>query len=570
MTFTSSVSSGTAYLPFNGIWTSSTTNAYSSQVGATSEYNYALTTFFTTNTLGTTIYGEWIQIYSAVAFKTNAIQIKSMPGADRVDPCNVYVFGSTNGTSWTQIANPTLSFTTGNTNFVTSITNATFYNYYRLLIRSIKRTGNSTLQYAIINELKFLGLYSSLQAINVDASLNTYFSPFGNGNVGIGTSSMSNKLQVHGDVSVIYDETIILREFPSAALTSNSTSLSGQTYGNGLYTVTATGQPATGYLAFNKDFTSTNAYLTSSTYTVTDGGRTNAAYNSATVSTTYKDLANATQTYNGDYVQIRLPNPIKLQSYTIEVDTSKPANYPYTFAMFGSNDGTAWNIVAPGNSGAYFSTQNIATFSVNSTVFYNFFRLSIYAKVGGTGDTYASVGELKLYGTIDAITTFQTKQDNVGLGTSTPGYQLTLSKDSAAKPSTTTWTVSSDQRLKENIELADLDICYDSIKNLPLKRYKYKDFIIEKAAIRDKTKLGWIAQDVEKVFPKATSVTNCYDIEDCKGLDADQLYAAMYGSIQKLMQKVETLENKVEASETKVSRLTEFINSISTDSLSGA
>jgi transcriptional regulatory protein LevR len=34
-------------------------------------------------------------------------------------------------------------------------------------------------------------------------------------------------------------------------------------------------------------------------------------------------------------------------------------------------------------------------------------------------------------------------------------------------------------------------------------------------------------------------------IEDFKSLNADQLYASMYGAIQKLMQKVETLEQEV-------------------------
>ena len=31
-------------------------------------------------------------------------------------------------------------------------------------------------------------------------------------------------------------------------------------------------------------------------------------------------------------------------------------------------------------------------------------------------------------------------------------------------------------------------------------------------------------------------------IEDCRTLDVDQLYAAMYGTVQKLMEKVEQLE----------------------------
>jgi hypothetical protein len=41
-----------------------------------------------------------------------------------------------------------------------------------------------------------------------------------------------------------------------------------------------------------------------------------------------------------------------------------------------------------------------------------------------------------------------TTSGNVGIGTTTPGYQLQLSLNSAAKPGSNTWIVSSDERLK--------------------------------------------------------------------------------------------------------------------------
>jgi hypothetical protein len=44
-----------------------------------------------------------------------------------------------------------------------------------------------------------------------------------------------------------------------------------------------------------------------------------------------------------------------------------------------------------------------------------------------------------------------TTPGRLGLGTSTPGFQLHLSTDSAAKPTSNTWTISSDSRLKDNI-----------------------------------------------------------------------------------------------------------------------
>ena len=167
-----------------------------------------------------------------------------------------------------------------------------------------------------------------------------------------------------------------------------------------------------------------------------------------------------------------------------------------------------------------------------------------------------------------------------------PAHQLQVSTDSAGKPSTNTWTIVSDERIKEEIELADLDLCYEAVKSIPLKRFKWKDEVYTEEQVRDRRKLGWIAQDVEAVFPKAVgtykfkynqvfeettipaieeeldgegNVTTLSQperikkgelisedvIEDCRDLNSDQLYAAMYGAIQKLMVKVETLEIEV-------------------------
>ena len=173
---------------------------------------------------------------------------------------------------------------------------------------------------------------------------------------------------------------------------------------------------------------------------------------------------------------------------------------------------------------------------------------------------------------------------NVGIGTASPSAQLELSTDSAKKPSTNTWTIASDQRLKTNITNADNDRCYEIVKQVPLKRYSWKNEVYSQEQVRDRSKLGWIAQDVEAVFPKAVGtnrfaynqvfedvVTPELDsdgnavldengvaktktekrlvseevIEDCKDLNSDQIYAAMYGTIQKLIEKVETLEAKV-------------------------
>lgn len=119
--------------------------------------------------------------------------------------------------------------------------------------------------------------------------------------------------------------------------------------------------------------------------------------------------------------------------------------------------------------------------------------------------------------------------------------------DSAAKPATSTWTTSSDERLKEDIQDADLELCYNVVKQLPLKYYKWKDDFAEDTKTEDMHRLGWIAQDVEKVIPKAVSQSDYRGIPDCRNLNTDQIIAHLYGAIKYLQQSVAKKEDTVKA-----------------------
>jgi hypothetical protein len=132
---------------------------------------------------------------------------------------------------------------------------------------------------------------------------------------------------------------------------------------------------------------------------------------------------------------------------------------------------------------------------------------------------------------------------NVGVNTTAnPAFDLLLQRDSAAKPLTNTWTITSDERVKNFITLADLDICYSTIKAIPLKHYEWA---IPEFEANDKHSLGYIAQDVEKVFPKAVEKIEAHGFDDCRTLNTDQIIKMMHGALQKVMERVETLEKEV-------------------------
>ena len=106
-----------------------------------------------------------------------------------------------------------------------------------------------------------------------------------------------------------------------------------------------------------------------------------------------------------------------------------------------------------------------------------------------------------------SIMTVRADTGRVGIGTTGPNYQLELSTDSAGKPGVGgLWTVVSDERIKTDITPADLDRCYEIVKSVPLKHFGFAPGVYTDDQIQDKHSLGWIAQDVQKVFSKAVSV----------------------------------------------------------------
>ena len=150
----------------------------------------------------------------------------------------------------------------------------------------------------------------------------------------------------------------------------------------------------------------------------------------------------------------------------------------------------------------------------------------------------------------------------VGLGVSTPTFQLQLSSDSAAKPTSSAWTVSSDERLKNNIVDADIDMCYNNIKNLKLKRYTWKDEVYTTDQVSDRSKLGWIAQEVETVFPKAVEKHNMHGYEDCRTLNSDQIIASMYGCAKQIIKNYNNDIEKFNLLNKKIYELESFINTL--------
>jgi hypothetical protein len=135
------------------------------------------------------------------------------------------------------------------------------------------------------------------------------------------------------------------------------------------------------------------------------------------------------------------------------------------------------------------------------------------------------------------------------------GYQIQCNRNgnNYQFTNTTNWSIASDRRIKTDITEANYKLCYDNINSLSLNRYKFKEGI-QGISNKDKYRLGYIAQDVEKIFPKniITKPMSIYNdeenkieiIEDCLSIDTDQIQMSLYGAFKHMITKIEDLEHQ--------------------------
>jgi hypothetical protein len=197
-----------------------------------------------------------------------------------------------------------------------------------------------------------------------------------------------------------------------------------------------------------------------------------------------------------------------------------------------------------------------------------------YLSNGTTGMLTSNNSIFIGFGTKGSATDAQTNQIVIGYNAIGNGSNtITLGNSSITKiyAQVTAITALSDARLKEDIEPADIDICLQAVKDLPVTRYKYKNFT---GMHVDEHVTGWMADDVLHVFPKAVSTSDKYFpeldeqgnpvyeetqdeegktisrekmflMEGVKDITMTEALPTLWGAVQALLAKVETLENEI-------------------------
>jgi hypothetical protein len=122
----------------------------------------------------------------------------------------------------------------------------------------------------------------------------------------------------------------------------------------------------------------------------------------------------------------------------------------------------------------------------------------------------------------------------------------------------TTWTQISDERIKRNISNADLDQCYEDVKAITLRRFTYASTLFEAVPLSDRNVLGFIAQEVKQVYPKAVVESAGFGISDLNWLNIDQMNMSLYGAVKKVITLNESLTSTVFVLQQKISTLEGF------------
>lgn len=182
--------------------------------------------------------------------------------------------------------------------------------------------------------------------------------------------------------------------YPPAALSANTTNLTGNGYGNGTYICTTSYMYDSNYNQPYKAFDYNEGDWATGWSSV---GRYNATTGNYTGTTTTS--ANGTS-YNGEYIQIQFPLSLKLCQWTlVPRNDYLPYNItnrlPSTYYILGSSDGSSWNFVTSLTNITNSTTAPWIAYSLTQP--YSYWRF-VVNKVGNEGETNrigADIAELR-------------------------------------------------------------------------------------------------------------------------------------------------------------------------------
>lgn len=371
---------------------------------------------------GSNYSGEWVEVDLPNMIIANRIYINA-------NASTFTVAGSSNNGSTFGLLFYTNSNIPGTYAYY-DVNNTAAYDVYRLIVNKTT-TNNSNI---VITTFKVYGSAQSNPTISFD---NRSFT------LSNGTTTVNGNLLVNTD-TINYANSNSPIEFPPAAMTTVTTSLTGQRYGNGSY-VSSSSSSIVGREAwklFNKTASPTDMWTAlNETYSSSVGIYTGAE------STVLVNGSNVT----GEWVQIQLPQSIILNSVSITSTqgtfTQNSTTYSYAqvrspnaFSLLGSENGSNWSLVySVTNVNNWLSAGGeTKTFSVFSPLAaYKYYRLVVQSIgqvfIGSVGNYYAEFSEWRLFGALPPALLSIEKgiivNNNIGVYNNDPRFALDIAGD---------------------------------------------------------------------------------------------------------------------------------------------
>jgi hypothetical protein len=161
---------------------------------------------------------------------------------------------------------------------------------------------------------------------------------------------------------------------------------------------------------------------------------------------------------------------------------------------------------------------------------------------------------IRTYGKVLADLTSQFGQSNLAyLGDCSGGFSMIT--NNAIYVNGTVY--SSDQRVKQNIENANLSMCYSTFQQLNLRRFRWDSNYYPSTIKQDRTVLGFVAQEVKTILPKIVYSHNDFitGLSSFHAINPEQIYYTHVGATKKLMELVEQQGSTIRGIQQELSTL---------------
>jgi hypothetical protein len=198
-------------------------------------------------------------------------------------------------------------------------------------------------------------------------------------------------------------------------MTTYATALSSG-YGQGTYVASASteyvGSANYAWYAFDKS-SSTGWSCANGFYSAATPATYTGSYTTVDVNGT---------SYAGEWLQIQMPSSTVLSNYTI-IGNTNTNNNPSRFWIFGSRDGTSWNLV-DSRTGITWASPWTQTFTIAASSAFTYYRISVnqIQNAGAGSGVNPVIMEWTLNGSIEGLNI--SSDGKVGVGVVSPAYSL--------------------------------------------------------------------------------------------------------------------------------------------------